>query len=94
MKLTRAWIRSYRCLREIELEFDDYTVLIGPNGSGKSSVLYALDWFFNGGNMNEEDVWRPVTGEDEAPSRIEVEVEFADLHELELIATTSKIHSP
>lgn len=81
MKLTRAWIRSYRCLREVELEFDDYTVLIGPNGSGKSSVLYALDWFFNGGDMNEEDVWRPVSGGEEGPSRIEVEVEFADLDE-------------
>ncbi|MEN8234192.1 MAG: AAA family ATPase [Actinomycetota bacterium] len=81
MRLARAWIRSYRCLREMEVEFSDYTVLIGPNGSGKSSVLYALDWFFNGGEMSQADVWRPVGDEAETPERIEVEVEFVDLDE-------------
>jgi len=79
VRLARVWIRSYRCLREMEVELDDYTVLIGPNGSGKSSVLYALDWFFNGGDMHEEDVWRSVSDSGETPLRIEVEVEFADL---------------
>ena len=79
MKLRTAWIRSYRCLRDVELEFDDYTVLIGPNGSGKSSVLYALDWFFNGGDMAQEDVWGPRASGEDPSSRIEVEVEFDDL---------------
>jgi putative ATP-dependent endonuclease of the OLD family len=77
VRLTRVKIRSYRCLKDLEVLLDDYTAFIGPNGSGKSSVLYALNWFFNGGTLSEEDLHR-VAGKPDATD-IDVEVTFSDL---------------
>lgn len=85
MKARRAIIRNYRSLKELDISIDDYTALIGPNGSGKSTVLYALDWFFNGGGMSIDDVYRdsatpnvvPVAENDERI--ISVTVTFDDL---------------
>ncbi len=77
MKLAKVRIRSYRCLKDLEVSLDDYTALIGPNGSGKSSVLYALDWFLNGGTLTEEDLHR-IAGSSVATD-IDVAVTFADL---------------
>jgi predicted ATP-binding protein involved in virulence len=48
-------VTAYRCLKELQLDISDHTVLIGPNGSGKPSVLYALDWFFNAGLLTDDD---------------------------------------
>ena len=77
MRLASVRIRSYRCLKDLEIAFDDYTALIGPNGSGKSSVLYALDWFLNGGNLSEEDV-HCIAGTSDATD-IDVAATFAEL---------------
>jgi putative ATP-dependent endonuclease of the OLD family len=57
----------------VTVNLDDLTVLVGANGSGKSSLLRALDWFFNGGALSSDDVWRhnDVT--------VTVTVTFADL---------------
>jgi putative ATP-dependent endonuclease of OLD family len=82
MKIQHVRIRRYRSLKDLSLDIDDYTVLVGPNGSGKSSVLYALDWFFNGGTLTEEDYHTSShrdlpTGETNGD--IDVEVTFVDL---------------
>jgi putative ATP-dependent endonuclease of the OLD family len=88
--MSRVRISGYRCLKSIQLDLDAYTVLIGTNGTGKSSVLYALDWFFNGGTMDEGDVHTvprqdsadPIGQPDRgAARRIEVEVTFDQLDE-------------
>ena len=50
-------IENFRCLNSVVINFDDITTFIGPNGAGKSSVLRALNWFFNGGSLDERDVW-------------------------------------
>lgn len=54
---------------------------MGPNGSGKSSVLYALDWFFNGGSLSDDDFHSTATSPagDGDCSEIDVEVTFTDL---------------
>lgn len=75
MRISHVSIKNYRCLEHIELDVDDYTALIGVNGAGKSSVLYALDWFFNGRDLDEDDISRNV---DDAAS-VQVEVTFSDL---------------
>jgi putative ATP-dependent endonuclease of the OLD family len=77
MRLAKVRIRTYRCLKDLEVSLDDYTALIGPNGSGKSSVLYALDWFLNGGALSEEDLHR-IAGSP-VSTDIDVAVTFADL---------------
>jgi predicted ATPase len=40
--ITRFYADNFKCLANVTLEFEPYTVLVGPNGSGKSSVLEAL----------------------------------------------------
>src|ERR1700761_5479445 len=34
--------RSYKALRDVEIDLDRFTVLVGPNASGKTSVLEGL----------------------------------------------------
>ncbi|MGH9748199.1 MAG: ATP-dependent nuclease, partial [Candidatus Acidiferrales bacterium] len=46
MKLTHLKIQNFRCFRDQEVSFDDYTCLVGPGGSGKSTILTALRVFF------------------------------------------------
>ncbi|WP_165978258.1 ATP-dependent nuclease [Actinomadura darangshiensis] len=73
-------IQNYRCLPDVDIDFDDITTFIGPTGVGKSAVLRALDWFFNGTAqaLTAEDVW--VGAE---RRQISVEVEFCDLTDLD-----------
>jgi predicted ATPase len=40
--LTRVKIKNYRCLRDVDVELEPFTVLVGPNGSGKSTLMQAL----------------------------------------------------
>lgn len=88
MRVSKVLIRGYRSLREVEVVVDDYTALIGPNGCGKSSVLYALNWFFNGGTWEPEDchssaptIGPSATGSDAeiTPPSIDVTVTMVDL---------------
>lgn len=78
MRIKRAHIANFRCLDDVEVAFDDVTTFIGPNGVGKSTILRALEWFFNGGNLTDDDL---RSGADE--KRILVEVGFAGLTELD-----------
>ena len=78
MRIHRVAIRNYRCLRDVDIRFDDITTFIGPNGVGKSAVLRALEWFFNGPpggrGLTEDDVWAGAERK-----QISVGVEFSDL---------------
>ena len=58
MRIKKVEIKNFRTLHDVVIDFHNITTFIGPNGSGKSTVLYALDWFFNGskdGELTEED---------------------------------------
>lgn len=77
MRIKRVHIKNFRCLEDVEVDFDSITTFIGPNGTGKSTVLRALDWFFNGpkaSELSESDVTFGA-----ASKQISVEVEFFDL---------------
>lgn len=76
MRLARAHIVNFRCLRDLNISFDEVTVLVGANSTGKSSVLHALDWFFRGGPLSSEDVHGHQQGE-----RVTVGVSFTDFDE-------------
>lgn len=40
--LTSLHVQNFKCLRDVQLAFGSFTVLIGPNDSGKTSILDAL----------------------------------------------------
>lgn len=76
MRIASVRIENYRCLKDVTVEFDDLTVMVGANGSGKSTALRALDWFFNGGDLESDDIYRH---QDEATVRVSaVFAEFTD----------------
>ncbi len=77
MRIKRVRVQNFRCLEDVDIEFDRITTLIGPNGSGKSTVLRALDWFFNGtkgSELTESDLTIGAAGKN-----VVVEVEFHQL---------------
>ena len=48
MKITHIQIENYRSIKNLELGFSNFLVLIGANNSGKSNILRALQYFFDG----------------------------------------------
>lgn len=56
MRVAEVTVEGFRCLNEFQVELEPLTVLVGANGSGKSSLLHALEWFFQGGIPDAEDV--------------------------------------
>lgn len=40
--ITKASIRNFKCLRDVQIDLERFTVFVGPNASGKSSILQAL----------------------------------------------------
>ena len=46
MNLAEFTVKNYKSLRDVKVDFGNYTTLIGENGSGKTSVLEALYLFF------------------------------------------------
>lgn len=77
MRIKRVHIKNFRCLEDVEVDFDSITTFIGPNGTGKSTVLRALDWFFNGPKASELTDSDVTFGAES--KQISVEVEFFDL---------------
>src|SRR5262245_52834625 len=41
--ISNVAIKHFKCLRNVEIELERFTVFVGPNASGKSSILQALD---------------------------------------------------
>jgi hypothetical protein len=56
LRLARVHIINFRCLDELQLNFDEVTVFVGANSTGKSTVLHAMRWFFEGGALEPEDL--------------------------------------
>lgn len=82
MKICRIEIKNYRSLKDVTVDVGDYAALVGANGSGKSSILYALDWFFNGRALTPSDVCGYEEGVTSAEDCvIEVAVTFSGLTE-------------
>lgn len=41
--ISKVSIRNFKCLRDVLVDLERFTVFVGPNASGKSSILHALD---------------------------------------------------
>lgn len=56
LNITNIEIRNFRSVRNLSLSPGKLAVLVGKNDSGKSNILRALNLFFNGQTMPEEDL--------------------------------------
>jgi len=54
MRLRSVYIKNFRALREVTINFSDMTVIIGENDCGKTSVMLALEVFFEGKKLNNK----------------------------------------
>jgi predicted ATPase len=41
--ISKVSIRNFKCLWDVQIELEQFTVFVGPNASGKSSILQGLD---------------------------------------------------
>jgi putative ATP-dependent endonuclease of OLD family len=76
VKITDARVSNFRSLENVEVEFDDLTVLIGANNAGKTSFLDALYAAIGAGRkqMGQDDI-RLAPGEALPPKTREVIVD-------------------
>jgi putative ATP-dependent endonuclease of OLD family len=74
VRIVAVEVDNFRSLRRVAVTLDDYTVCIGANGAGKSSLLYALDWFFGGRPIHDED--RSVLASEDDVVRVAVTFEW------------------
>ena len=56
MKIRNVVIHNWRSIKDIELNFQDLTILIGQNNHGKSNIISALLFFFGQLKHNELDL--------------------------------------
>lgn len=88
MKITSMKINNFRGYnKEINIKFDDLTVIVGKNDVGKSTILEALDIFFNDGKgtikLDKNDVNNCEAKE--GNNEISIGVCFEDLPESVII---------
>lgn len=75
MKITHAELKNFRALKTISIPLNQFSVLIGENDVGKTSFLFALEIFFVGKKLNQENDWFKK----EIEKDIEICLTFSDL---------------
>ncbi|MHA1439757.1 MAG: ATP-dependent nuclease [Promethearchaeota archaeon] len=89
MKIKEISIKNYRGIKELNLKFENLTVLIGKNGVGKSSILHALNFFKEQKyKLKIEDFYNK-----DLKNNIEVSITFFELNDGEKTEFQSYIHS-
>jgi len=74
MRLSRLWLRDFRCYDELDATFGEgCTVITGANGQGKTSLLEAVAWVAGGRSFRGvPDAALVAAGHDEAIVRAEI----------------------
>ncbi len=83
MRISKIRIENFRTFKDMELPFDNYSVLIGSNGSGKSTILLALKVFFGDSSSTDTSI-SILQKEDfhnkEVTNPIKITLTFVDLN--------------
>lgn len=87
MRIARINVINFRCLKQLSMSIDNVTVLVGANGTGKSTLLVALRWFFEGGDLASVDHAGHQTDDP-----VSVEVTFTDFNDADREALGSYLH--
>ena len=77
MRLAKARVQGYRCVKDETVDFGSMTALVGSGGVGKSALLRAIDWCVNELPGEEEDLYRDPDGT--SAKRIVVTLHFTDV---------------
>ncbi len=74
MRLSRLWLRDFRCYETLDVPFGEgCTVITGANGQGKTSLLEAVAWIATGRSFRGvPDAALVASGHDEAIVRAEI----------------------
>lgn len=65
MRLAHVWIRNFRSIRVLDLDFAQICALVGPNNAGKSNILVAISRVLERGWVRVSDFdERDVFGQD------------------------------
>nr|SFZ89073.1 predicted ATP-dependent endonuclease, OLD family [Loigolactobacillus rennini] len=89
MRIKTVSIHNFRTIYEATIDFYDVTTFVGPNGVGKSTVLYALDWFFNGERDHELTSQDATYGHEQEDIRVEVTFSELTEHDKEVLGKYS-----
>lgn len=57
MYISRVQIRNFRSLESVSVPLNKFSVLLGENDVGKTSFLHALDKYFIGKKLDDENDW-------------------------------------
>ncbi len=57
MQIAHVEIQNFRALKSIAISLSSLSILLGENDAGKTSVLHALDKFFAGKKLNDDEDW-------------------------------------
>jgi len=63
MRLARVRVKGFRCIRDLEVEFNALTALVGSGGVGKSAFLRAIDWCINERPSDPDDLHQGGRGD-------------------------------
>lgn len=90
MKIKHVTIQNFKAIKYFEEYFGPVTSFIGYNGGGKSSILQAINWFFEGHQLNEDDYFAECVRSEgnislEKSSRVKVEIVFNELNDIDRI---------
>jgi putative ATP-dependent endonuclease of OLD family len=77
MRLMKARVEGYRCVKDETIDLGSLTALVGSGGVGKSALLRAIDWCVNERPCEDEDLYRDSEGN--AAERIVVTLHFSEL---------------
>lgn len=58
MRLAGIELRNFRCFEHLALDLDETTVIVGANDTGKSTVLEAIHWLLDAGEIDWDDAVR------------------------------------
>ena len=79
--ISKLSIRNFKCLRDVHVDLERFTIFVGPNASGKSSILQALDLLcrtFRVDNQQSVEVELQQNLSRGATDRIELAAEAGD----------------
>lgn len=76
--ISKVSIRNFKCLRDVQIDLERFTVFVGPNASGKSSILQGLNllcWTFHVDHpQNSEELRQSLSRGAKGPLELSAEI--------------------